>query len=163
MRSDSLIHRAEHLLTAGQYNKAQDMLIEAIRSDPDNPEAYYLFGDVLCKLERFGDAITMLQKADKLTPRHPRIYHLLGWAIFMNGDIPAGRSFMELALQADPENNQLYADLAVLEMRDGNLTKAQDYVLRGKRVAPDDETLDEVSMVIDKMQQVAELPKGKPN
>ena len=105
----------------------------------------------------------MLQKADSLTPKHPKIYHLLGWAIFMNGDIPAGRAFMELALKADPKNNQVYADLAVLEMRANNFNEARNYILQGKKIAPDDGILDEVEMVVDRMQILFELANKKPN
>ena len=159
----TLVRKAEELLITGQFFKAQDLLMEALEKDPSNPEAYYLLGDVLCKLQRFKDAITVLQKADRLTPRHPRIYHLLGWAIFMNGDIPAGRAFMEVTLKAEPGNVQLLADLAVLEMNAGNFDKTQDYILRGKKISPNDEMLAEVEMVANKMKSLSKLAKKQSN
>lgn len=149
----SLVRKAEKLILSNQYAEAQDVLLDALQDDPDNPEAYYLLGDVLCKLQRFKDAITALQKADRLLPKHPRIYHLLGWSIFMDGDVEAGRVFMEVALKAEPDDIQLLTDLAVLEIRAGNFVKAQDYILRGKKIAPDDKMLVEVEMLADKMKK----------
>lgn len=163
MKPNVLVKKAEELLIAGHFIKAQNLLLEALEKDPDNPEVYYLLGDVLCKLKRFDDAITMLQKADSLLPKHPRIYHLLGWAIFMGGDVPAGRAFLEVALKADSENIQLLADLAVLEMNASNFEKAQDYIERAKKIEPHDELLAEVEMVIEKMKSLSELTKKKPN
>ena len=163
MKSDLLIRKAEELLASGQFIEAQDLLMEALEKDPTNPEVYYLLGDVLCKLQRFKDAITVLQKADRLLPKHPKIYHLLGWAIFMGGDISAGRAFMEVALKAEPDNIQLLADLAVVEMKAGNFKKTQDYILRGKKISPDDEMLAEIEMVAGRMKSLSELAKKKSN
>lgn len=81
----------------------------------------------------------------------------------MDGDVPAGRAFMEAALKAEPDDIQLLADLAVLEMRAGNFDKAQDYILRGKKIAPHDEILAEVEMVAAKMKSLSELAKKKSN
>lgn len=163
MQVDLLIRKAEKLLIIGRFIEAKNILLTAIETDPHNPEVYYLLGDVMCKLQRFENAITFLQKADSLAPKHPRIYHLLGWAIFMNGDISAGRTFMEVALKAMPDEIQPFADLAVIEMKASNFDKAQDYILRGKKFAPHDEILAEVEMVVEKMKSLSELAKKKPN
>lgn len=163
MKSNPLVRKAEELLISDQYIKAKNLLLEALEKDPNNPEAYYLLGDALCKLHRFKDAIIVLQKADRLLPKHPRIYHILGWAIFMNGDIPAGRAFMEVILNTEPNNAELLADLAVLEMKAGNFNKSQEYIARAKKIAPNDETVLEVEMVIDKMKRLSEQAKRKPN
>lgn len=163
MRSNLLVRKAEALLISGQYVKAQDLLAEALEKDPSNPEAYYLLGDTLCKLHCFKDAITVLQKADRLLPKHPGIYHMLGWAIFMNGDIPAGRAFMEVVLKTEPDNTELLTDLAVLEMKAGNFEKSQWYIVRAKKIAPDDEMVIEVEMMVNKMKRLSEQAKKKSN
>jgi len=163
MKSDLLVRKAEELIISGQFIEAQDLLVGALERNPNDPEVYYLLGDVLCKLQRFKDAITVLQKADRLYPKHPSIYHLLGWAIFMNGDVSAGRTFMEIALKAEPDNIQILTDLAVLEMKAGNFDKTQDYIMKGKKISPDDKMLAEVGMIADKMKSLSELTKKKPN
>lgn len=164
MKSDNLlVRKAEDLLLAGHFVKAQDLLTEAIENDPNNPEAYYLLGDVFCKLQRFKDAITVLQKADSLSPKHPRIYHLLGWAIFMNGDVPAGRAFMEAALNAEPDDIQILADLAVLEMKAGNFVKSQEYISKAKTIAPEDKMIAEIEIVTDMMERLSEQANKKSN
>lgn len=54
----------------------------------------------------------------------------------MNGDIHAGRKFMKTALKSDFNNEQIYEDLAVTEMKANNLNKAKHYVLQGKKYHP---------------------------
>ena len=81
----------------------------------------------------------------------------------MNGDIPAGRTFMELALKSEPNDIQLVTDLTVLEMRAGNFDKAQDYIFRGKKIAPDDKMLVEVEMMVERMQELSEKLKNRSN
>ena len=68
MKSDTFVRKAEKLLIADKFTDAQDLLLKALEIDPNNPEVYYVLGDVLCKLQHFKDAITMLQKADILNP-----------------------------------------------------------------------------------------------
>lgn len=158
-----IVKKAEKLLIAGQFQKAKDLLVEAMEQDPDDPETYYLLGDVFCKLERFKDAIIVLQKANQILPQNPEIYHLLGWAVFMNGDIPAGRAFMEIALKAEPDNVHLLADLTVLEMNSSNFSKSKYYISKAKQIAPDDEMILEVEMITNMTEKLSKQIKNKPN
>ncbi len=153
MKSTRLIRQGEKLLIQGNFEVALGILTDALVADPNNPEVYYLLGDTLCKLSRFEDAITMLHKANKMLSNHPRIVHLLGWALFMNGDIDSGRKLMERSLETDAENEQIYADLAVLELKELNFDQAQYYIQLGKTVAPDDEALNRLQNVVEIFKQ----------
>lgn len=162
MKQSEFVLKADKLLKLGKFEEAKDLLLKAVKKEPNNPEVYYYLGEALCKLSLFDEAIVALQKADLLLPRHPRIYHLLGWVVFMNKDILAGRAFMEMALRADPDNSKICADLAVLEMNDRRYDVARNYIARGKKISPNDELFDEIELMIDKMERLSEsLLRGK--
>ncbi len=156
VKSSTLIHQGEQLLIAGNFEAAKDVLTAALMKDPNNPEVHYLLGDVLCKLARFEDAILMLRKANRLLPHHPRIIHLLGWALFMNDEPDVGRVLMERSLVTDPQNEQIYADLAVLEMKSNNLEKAKLYISLGKKVAPNDPLFQKLETVLAEFKSFSE-------
>jgi tetratricopeptide (TPR) repeat protein len=147
----SLIQKANALMEINKYDEAEPLLLVAMKHSPMDPEAYYLLGEVFCKQERFIEAITILQKADGLMPEHPKILHMLGWAMFMGGDPDQGRTYMTRALDKDAEDIQLLCDLAVLEMNGKEYQKAKEYVVTAKTIAPMDEMVLEVGSMVEMM------------
>src|SRR5579859_6519455 len=55
----------------------------------------------------------------------------------MNGNISAGRKYMEIALEINPDDIRLLCDLTVLETRSGS-KRALDYARRALTLAPHD-------------------------
>lgn len=94
---EDLIRRADKLMEKERYDEAEPLLLVALKRAPKSPEPYYLLGEVFCKQHRFAESIEILQKANHMLPNNPNILHLLGWAMFMSGNIPESRRFMELA------------------------------------------------------------------
>lgn len=163
MKTQNLVRQADILILEKKYPQALDLLTLALKKDKRNPEIFYLLGDVLCKLERFGEAITMLKRANRLLPKNPQIYHLLGWAIFMNGDTPTARAFLEYTLAKDPHNQQIYSDLAVLEIKAHNLDLARTYVSKGKKLAPDDPIFSRLENLINNVSRYLEQINRRSN
>ncbi|MBI4035704.1 tetratricopeptide repeat protein [Candidatus Daviesbacteria bacterium] len=125
-----LLIDAEKCLILGENSDAETISRQIIELAPNNSAAYYFLGEALCKQEKFQESMDILRKADKLLPNHPRITHLLGWAIFMNGDVELGRTLIKRALTKLPEDIQILCDLAVLETRQGNGDLAKEYALK---------------------------------
>ena len=161
MKSNQLIHQGEQLLITGNFEAAKDILTDALLKDPNNPEVYYLLGDTLCKLNRFEEAITLLRKANRLLPNHPKIIHLLGWVLFMNGETDASRMLMKKSLTMDSDNEQIYADLAVLEMKSNNLNRARHYISLGKKITPNDLILNKIEVILENMVYFSEVTDAK--
>jgi cytochrome c-type biogenesis protein CcmH/NrfG len=149
-----LILKAETLLENASYKAAEHVLREVIKEDDTQVEAYYLLGEVLCKQTQFSESVTMLEKANKLQPEHPRILHLLGWAIFMNGDPSRGRELLLKALILEPDDTKIICDLAVLENQTENSDKAIQYATVAQRIAPEDPMVQEVLMVTNMMKDL---------
>ncbi len=161
-----LVKEGEKLIELAKYKQAEKLLLEAIDYDPKNVEIYYLLGEVLCKQERFQDAIMALKIANKLMPHHPRINHLLGWALFMNGNIENGRKYMQQALLDLPDDIQIICDLAVLENQAESSNEALKYIKKALKIAPEDPMVQEVYQVINmiiRMKSMAKEFKKEPN
>lgn len=133
----------------GEYRKAGVYLTELLEKDLKNPEAHYLLGECLCKLQEFDKAITQLHFANTLLPRHPQILELLGWAYFMNGDSEKGRELMGVSLALAPNEIQTLCDLSVLEMKEGN-EKAYEYAEKALKIAPKNEMVKDVFLTTNK-------------
>lgn len=131
-----LLQIAEKNLILGENLNAEIISKQVIKIDPNNAEAYYFLGEALCKQGKFQESVDSLNKADRLLPNHPRIIHLLGWAVFMNGDVDLGRRLISQALEVIPKDVQILCDLAVLETRQGNGEIAKEYILRAYAIDP---------------------------
>ncbi|PJE68441.1 hypothetical protein COU94_01830 [Candidatus Shapirobacteria bacterium CG10_big_fil_rev_8_21_14_0_10_38_8] len=134
---------AEKCLINGEYQKTEKILKKIIPLDLFNPELYYFLGEALCKQYRFKEALVLLTKADQLLPNHPRIYHLLGWVQFMNGDADLGRMTLKKALEKLPDDVSILCDLAVLENQVQNGQEAIEYATQAIKVDPGNELAQE--------------------
>ncbi len=143
-----LIKQADKYLELARWEEAEKILRQAIKIDQNNPEAYYLLGEALCKQEQFIESINFLSKANNIIPNNSKILHLLGWTYFMNGNSDTGRKFMNKAYYLDPEDIQLLCDIAVLENKEGNEDQALIFINRALELDPVNEMAKEVLQVI---------------
>ncbi len=139
-----LIRKVDKMLFLNEYNKAEELLNEAIKYDDQNPEIYYLLGEVYCKQTKFYESIVMLKKSLSFLPGNPQILHLLGWATFMHGNAKKGRELLKRALRQLPRNIAILCDLAVLENQQQNKNEAKAYIVRAQEIDPDNPLVQEV-------------------
>lgn len=142
------LQRAEKCLVLGENPHAEMIARQVIKIDPANPEAYYFLGEALCKQGKFRESLDCLTQANKLLPTNPRIIHLLGWVIFMNGDGDLGRKLMKKALERIPDDVQILCDLAVLETGQENGEKAKEYATRAFEIDPSNPLVQEVFQAV---------------
>ena len=55
----------EALLRAGQLEEAHQSLQDFVKAEPDNPQGWYMLGNLYRRQQLWGDAINMLNKADE--------------------------------------------------------------------------------------------------
>ncbi len=93
----------------GQTQRAQDMLREAVKRQPDFADAYHALGAVMCNQAKFSDGIPLLERAISLAPDNASHRYALGNAWFNNyssaNRLPSARSAYEAALERDPQND----------------------------------------------------------
>jgi tetratricopeptide (TPR) repeat protein len=143
MKIEKLLKEIEELIIVQEYYSAEKYLLQVMDKYPEHPEVHYLLGDVYCKLERFELAIEHEKIANNILPGNSQILNLLGWAYFMNGDIPTGRKYMQMALEINPDEIRVLCDLSVLETRAGD-KKALYYAQKALLLAPNDPMVQKV-------------------
>ena len=88
---------------SGKYEEAIASFKEALRIDPDNPDAYYFLGDIYHHKARYQEAIDVYKKAISINPDH-YLHNQLGRAYVALRQYKDAVASYEEALRIDPNN-----------------------------------------------------------
>ncbi|MDP2807965.1 MAG: tetratricopeptide repeat protein [bacterium] len=129
------------LIAERNVEQAEVQLKAAIKLN--SQEAGYLqeLGALYNYQARFEEAALQFEQSLKLRPGHPETTHLLGWAVFMSGDLKRGQKMLEFALELDENNVGTLNDLAVCLMEQGKIKEAQGFVGKALGLDPHNELL----------------------
>ena len=89
-RKPQTLSDIEALLRAGELAEAHQSLREFVKREPDNPQGWYMLGNLYRRQQLWGDAINNLNKAKLLDPDGPAdaaiesIYNIIR---FVNKDL----------------------------------------------------------------------------
>lgn len=89
-RKQQTLSDIEALLRAGELEEAHQSLREFVKREPDNPQGWYMLGNLYRRQQLWGDAINNLNKAKLLDPDGPAdaaiesIYNIIR---FVNKDL----------------------------------------------------------------------------
>lgn len=134
-------HRDAHYYVAfiyayqEKFDQAEAEVREALRTDPDYPEAYNFLGQVLIKQNRRQEAIAAFRKATSypLYSTPDVAYYQLGVALEMEGDMQNARQAFEDALKVTPHNVPqalVYLELGRVHYKLGEEGKAREALAR---------------------------------
>ena len=122
----------------GDFVGALELSQEALDRDPDWPFGYYLKGNALVQLERFGEAVSALRENVRLDPGHAQGHARLSFALYMLGRLEESVASMRRALDLTPRaaswRNGLAHVLSELEDWDGYI----ELYVEGIELLPDD-------------------------
>ena len=115
MKADLYYRRGGSYERIGEYKKADEDLLNALKIDPD--DAYVLNYLAYSWLERnykINEAIKMLEKAYSLKSNDPYIIDSIGWAYYLTDDYTKAEKFLRRAVELmpdDPVVNDHYGDI----------------------------------------------------
>ncbi len=124
-----------------EYAEAEREFRACIELDPNSGDALNYLGRTLIDVNRLPEAIETLRKATTLplygTP--DMAYANLGYALYLQGDIPGAIRAFQDAARVDPPNVPralLYLEVGRLYMRQGEDGKAREALAQAKALDP---------------------------
>jgi len=135
-----LVAEAQLLRDANLNRDAFDLLDEALRKEPEQPELLYDFALTAEKLERYDLAESNLRKLIAVQPDRAHAYNALGYSFAdRNTRLPEARKLIEKALELAPEDFFIIDSLGWVQYREGDLKGAAATLRRAFGGRPDAE------------------------
>lgn len=98
----------------GHFGLAEQSFRQAVERDHNNAEAWLGLAASYDKLRRFDRARQAYDVLVKLVGRTPVVLNNLGYHYFLSGDRVRAREALVAALRADPDNEQIRDNLALV-------------------------------------------------
>jgi tetratricopeptide (TPR) repeat protein len=84
----------------GEYKEAEQAYLRALQADPGNPDLLFRLSTLYIQMERFADAIVLLNKLIEAFPDNPMLYNNLAWVYATGGKMKNGPMALRLAREA---------------------------------------------------------------
>jgi len=154
------VAEAQLLREANRNRDAYDILGEALKQDPEQPELLYDYALTAEKLERYDVLESNLRKLIQVRPDHAHAYNALGYSFAeRNMRLPEAKKLIEKALELAPEDYFIIDSLGWVLYREGNLEAAAEQLRRAYGGRPDAEIAAHLGEVLWVMGQRDEADK----
>jgi tetratricopeptide (TPR) repeat protein len=135
-----IVAEAQLLREANRSREAFDMLDQALKKEPEQPELLYDLALTAEKLERYDLLESNLRKLMKVRPDHAHAYNALGYSFAeRNLRLPEAQKLIEHALELAPEDYFIVDSLGWVLYRRGDLKGAARELRRAYVARPDAE------------------------
>ncbi|UCF18535.1 MAG: tetratricopeptide repeat protein [Gemmatimonadota bacterium] len=108
-------HLADAYRRAGEYAKAEGLVLHGLKNHPNYISAYNVLGRIYLDSERFADAHEQFSKVLELDPHNLIALRALGDLAVEAGHPDDARSWYERMLLVDPRNDQVREEIRKLE------------------------------------------------
>lgn len=108
-------HLADAYRRAGQYAKAEGLILHGLKHHPSYTTAYNVLGRVYLDSERYADAHQQFSRVLDLDPHNLIALRALGDLAVRGGRLDDARVWYERMLQVDPRNEEAKDELRKLE------------------------------------------------
>jgi len=134
------VAEAQLLRDANRNKDAFDLLGDALKTDPDQPELLYDYALTAERLEKFDVLEQNLRKLIEARPDHAHAYNALGYSFAeRNTRLKEARTLIEKAIELAPEDYFIVDSLGWVQYREGNLKGAVQTLRRAYNGRPDAE------------------------
>ena len=134
------VAEAQVLRDANRNKEAFDILGQALKEEPEQPELLYDFALTAEKLEKYDVLEQNLRKLIEVRPDHAHAYNALGYSFAeRNTRLREARELIEQALKLAPEDYFIIDSLGWVQYREGDLKGAAETLRRAYVGRPDAE------------------------
>ncbi len=121
----------------GRLAEAEQMYRQALRWQPDHPDAYHLLGLLAAQLNRPDDALPLFEHAITLNHEVPEYYANYGNALMIRSRIEEAQAAFEKAVSLRPDFPEALMNLATVRRNRGDLDGAERLLSRSLELRPD--------------------------
>ena len=134
------VAEAQLLRDANRNKDAYELLGEALKGEPDQPELLYDYALTAERLEKYEVLEENLRKLIEVRPDHAHAYNALGYSFAdRNTRLKEARTLIEKALELAPDDFFIMDSLGWVQYREGNLKGAAATLRRAYNGRPDAE------------------------
>ena len=139
-RVQLLLTEAQLLRDANQPHEAFDLIGNALKDMPDQPDLLYDYAMLAEKIERVDLLEANLKKLISLQPDHAHAYNALGYSFAdRNLRLPEAQGLIEKALQLAPDDPFIIDSMGWVLYRMGKSKQALEYLRKAYSARPDPE------------------------
>ena len=141
LKAKELLDQAAQLADRDSQ-KARSVLLEVIKLDPKNVQAYFKLGLVYVKLKDYPNAIKSYTKAAELDPQFPDIYFNLGFAYGMNENYARAEEMYQRVVKMRPRYvDEALFNLAVVQDKQGKRAECLSTLEQAYAINPRNEVV----------------------
>lgn len=122
---------------AGRLQPAREMLEEALRANPRNPQALHLLGLIAYRSGKRREAVAWLRRAVRVAPSNADYRNHLGVAHMATGNKDEAVASWRLALKIDPAHAEACNNLGNALVDQGELDDALAFLRQALALRPD--------------------------
>ena len=119
-RTDKLFQKAMNEFMGERYDRAIELLSEAVTLDPDFTKGYTSRGAAFLQRKMPENAVADFNRVIATESTYPKVYHLRGLANEMLGDPDAALRDFDRAISLDADYGAAYYSRATLHIKLGN-------------------------------------------
>jgi Flp pilus assembly protein TadD len=142
LQSSMLADQARELMRQTRWADAEQVLQQALGTDPHNAAALYLRGVLLYRQDKLPDARRSFEQVNSINPQHPPTLNNLAVIAWRQNQQPAALAFYDQAMQAAGVNDYILTNVAeALGTMPREQQKSPAVAKAAKRFAELDQTL----------------------
>ncbi len=135
-----LLTEAQMLRDANRQQDAFDLIADALKNMPDQPELLYDYAMLAEKVGRMDLLESSLRKLIRLQPDHAHAYNALGYSLAdRNLRLPEAQDLIEKALKLSPDDPFIIDSMGWVLYRRGEQKQALEYLRKAYTARPDPE------------------------
>jgi len=108
----------------GQFVKAEQTYRIMLQRNPQNATALHRMGIVCSKMGKHDIAAKHLMEAVKVQPDNPKYLTDLGYALYLQNDLPAAEIALEESIKRDPSSKRSFNNLSLVLGHQGRMDEA---------------------------------------
>jgi len=162
-RKNSILLDASQFYKKIDRNKCEQVLVEAVRKEPDNLNALILIGDFYYEIKDYFSCINFLLKADQINKKIFQVKFLLGFCFLEIGNTIQSKKYFNECLLLNKNSIEVYQNLIYLNYIHGNKESANQLIHEAFKLEDLNPKVVEIYVMLNKLNQNSDFVKKLKN